>query len=426
MVLSQNIINAHAPLLQGDKAHQYFFSVHITGKRYEARYVSSKTGQDKDLLPLHDYGYYVAGVEAKKSYLRLMHHWRQSSKLPNYLLSRPKKCEISVVGKLTETSSFDCRSSQLTLLLGMIVAQQKSKIKHIYATGELNNLGDLPIVEPVSGLDEKLNAILDKIAQTQELEPILIALPKYVTPGKGSEANNCSETRYARRINSFIHQHKSLNINVIYCHHLSDDLENHLPSINAYHHLSRRLHLFPIGLIIALFLWQYQQPLYLNWDNDKVLRPLRVNVQNKEHQNIIPLCPQSKLGEAVFSIGDLVVINVTIDDFSWLKNMNNIHAAIVLIGENSGIRVESLPKKTSNQFQTAFLIEPPKENYLIVAIARKNFSIDKGKLNKQLSQLINGLSGIERLSTASGYLEKHFDSLPYRFRITAPNCKETT
>ncbi len=425
MALSKNIINAHAPLLQGEKAHQYFFSVRIIGKRYEARYVSSKTGQDKDLLSLHDYGYYVAGVEAKKSYLQLMHHWRQLSTLPNGLLSKPKKCEINVIGKLTETTSFDCRSSQLALLLGMIMAQQQSTIKHIYATGELNNLGDLPTVEPVSGLEEKLNAILSKIDQTQEVEPILIALPKYITPGKGSQANNCSEIRYARRINSFIRQHSSLNIRVIYCHQLADELEKHFPDVSAYHHLNRRLNLLPIAFIIALLIWQYQQPLYLNWHNDKGLRPLRVNVQDKENASVIPLCPQSKLGEPVFSIGDLVVIDITVDDFSWLKAVNNIHAAIILVGEKSGVRVESLPQKMATRFQTAFLIESPKENYLIAAIARKNFSIDKGKLNKILSQLIDGLSGIERLTTISGYLEKHFDSLQYRFRITAPNCKET-
>ena len=209
-------VDIHAPLIQENRAAA-FFQVRVRPGRGRCRLRPSAQGQDASLLPLQDYGYYAAGVEAKKAYLRLMHFFRTQEGVPTLLLAPPPAWQLEIVGKIYETSSFDCRSSQLALLLGMLACQGHLPVAEVFASGELNNTGDLPRVEAVGGLAEKSNAILEHIELSQPRHLVLIALPRQFAPGKGAVTGNDSAERFARRLQTFRQANPHLSLTVMYC-----------------------------------------------------------------------------------------------------------------------------------------------------------------------------------------------------------------
>lgn len=425
-------VHVFAPLIQGTQtAHEFFFSVFVTANKKRCRHISNRRGQDPELSTLQDYGYYAAGVEAKKTYLRLMRHWRVQEQLPNWLLDSPPGWDIEISGKLADTMSFDCRSSQLALLLGMITTQQKFPFREIYATGELSNIDEFPKVEAVAGLKEKLDSILTHIAREKPLLPVLIALPRKIHPNRDSGPRNDSEQLFSRRISAFKQQHQDLNVTIIYCEQLLEDLELHFPEVGKYRHYNRKLKWLPLILLAAIGYWQFQKPLYINWDNHSFSEhfsdanhPLRLIRDDHKNWQIAPLCPQSKPGQAVFSSGDIMMMNFSIDDHSWLKQWTSPQVALVLAGAKSDIRIENLPSDNDSKYiySSSYALQPPLEDYLVMAVAQRSMPIDKGTLNEKLISLAGETQGIERLTTIAGYLENHYDSVQYRFNLAAPNC----
>ena len=419
-------VDIHAPLIQENRAAA-FFQVRVRPGRGRCRLRPSAQGQDASLLPLQDYGYYAAGVEAKKAYLRLMHFFRTQEGVPTLLLAPPPAWQLEIVGKIYETSSFDCRSSQLALLLGMLACQGHLPVAEVFASGELNNTGDLPRVEAVGGLAEKFNAILEHIELSQPRHPVLIALPRRFAPGKGAVTGNDSAERFARRLQTFRQANPHLSLTVMYCDDLAADLAALFPRCRVYRHWNRRLlGGMALAALLAATAWQFQQPLYLNWgaSSSALNRPLRVQRLADGTLQSRPLCADSTPGEPVFAWGDEMVLPVHVQDASWLSAVFPPQVALVMVGEESGVRVENLePAATGRHYQQIYRLEPPAERYVVMAVARRALPLDKGALNRALDRHLAGMHGIARIAAAAGYLEKRYNSVRFRFRLVA-HCKD--
>lgn len=430
-----------APLIRNSRAHKAFFQARISPKRGNCAAKLAKKGYgmagskpplDDSLYPLFDYGYYTAGIEAKKTYLRLMDHWRQASRLPKFLLSEPPAWKLEITGKICDISTFDSRSSQLALLLGMLACKRHLPEREIYASGELNNTGELPQVDAVYGLDEKFNAILEHIERSRPPYPVLIALPRQYNPEQQAGDHNDSSRRFARRLEAFRQQNRNLRLTVLYCDNLTENLTKTYPRISRYHHWQRNLLWLPLFTLLWAGYWQYQQPLYLNWGDDiadKSNHPLFARLSAKGDYESHGPCAQSTPGEPVYSLGDRMTVRVHISDTSFWHYLIPNKTALVLVGENSDIRVENLPSVNGYPYyQSAYIITQPAERYLVMAIARRSHlfndhGIDKGTLNHALKTYLAEFHGIERLTATAGYLEARYNAVQYRFRVDHM-CKE--
>lgn len=434
-------VEIFAPLIRNGRAHEAFFQARIIpgrgtcmAKLAEPDYspAGSKPPLDDSLYPLFDYGYYPAGIEAKKAYLHLMNHWRQASRLPKILLGEPPAWKLEITGKIYDIGAFDSRSSQLALLLGMLACRHHLPEREIYASGELNNTGELPRVEAVHGLDEKFNAILEHIERSRPPYPVLVALPHQYNPELPPGTHNDSSRRFARRLEAFRQQNRNIRLTVLYCDKLPEDLAAAYPRISHYRHWRRSLRWLPLFILLGLGCWQYQQPLYLDWGDgvaDTPDSPLVARLSADNRYEPHGPCAQSTPGEAVHSLGDRMTMRIHINDASFWRPFISNETALVLVGENSDIRVENLPLVAGHPYyQTAYIITPPTERYLVMAIARRSrifgeHGINKGTLSRKLKEHLTGLHGVERLTAAAGYLEAHYSSVQYRFRVDH-KCKD--
>lgn len=434
-------VEIYAPLIRNNRAHEAFFQARISpkhgncaAKAAEKSYgtAGNKPPLDDSLYPLFDYGYYTAGIEAKKTYLHLMSYWRRVSRLPKLLLSKPPAWKLEITGKICDISTFDSRSSQLALLLGMLACKRHLPEREIYATGELNNTGELPRVDAVYGLDEKLNAILEHIERSRPPYPVLIALPRQYNPEQPVGEHNDSSRRFARRLEAFRQQNRSLKLTVLYCDNLTENLIKIYPKVSHYRHWRRSLLWLPLLALLGAGYWQYQQPLYLNWGDgitDKSAHPLIARLSAEGRYELHGPCAHSTPGEPAYSLGDRMIMRVHINDASFWRYFIPNKTALVLVGESSDIRVENLPPVSGYPYyQSAYIITPPLERYLVMVIARRSrlfndYGIDKGDLNHALKTHLGGLHGVERLTAAAGYLEARYDAVQYRFRVDQ-SCKD--
>ena len=430
-------VTVYVPLIResSGEAHDALFQVRFRATRGSCRAERRRKNQqpevqDKNLAPLFDYGGYDAGVEAKEAYLTLMRHWRQQSAIPKWLLATPRAWQMEIVSNINTTSLVKGynKSSHLALLLGMLASQGHLPVSDIYATGMLDRTGALPRVRAIAGLSAKLDKILDHIAKTQPQHGVLTALPRQPIPGESVGSDRDSEVRFARRLEAFRQANSHIALTVIYCDDLAADLAAHFPQSSSYRHWNRQLFAgLALATLFGVAAWQYAQPLYLNWSETPqtlASEPQRLQRLPDGRLQARPPCPESTPGEPVFALDDRMEMRVYVNDSAWAGALFPPQLALVMVGERSDIRVENLERTPGKPYYgLTYRLEAPTERYLVMAIAQRARSIDKGALNQALVQHLAGLQGVARISTAAGYLEKRYDSVQYRFRL-ASRCQD--
>lgn len=425
------------PIVNSDGSEYRFLEV--VGKAFTVVKKNTAAELDKYLVELQDYGYYPAGKTAQTAYIQLAAHWRATSHIPTWLTAYPKLCYLHVLSKLSETIAYDSSSSELGLLLAILQQQNRLPYTRIYATGSLlTNDNKLPLVTPIDNLTAKTNAIISHIENhlPTEKQRLLIALPQRIYEQSFDINKNNSEKLVGRRLQAFLQAYPNLTIDVVYFNELKVELTKLYPKGSRYHRLRAWVLTLPFWLMVTLFIWQYQQPLSIQWEAESVYTqvgqslastPQRATLNTNGKFMILPPCPTADIGNHVFQQGDILLMTVSVEDNSWFQGRGISQAVMVLVGSQSDIRVEAMqqqPESTQKLGRTvynlAFTMQPPNEAYAVIAITRRGLAIDKGKLNNRLNQLSQGVDGISRITTVTGYLEKHYTTVDFRFLLESP------
>lgn len=440
--MSQSLATAvFIPIVNNDGSVQRFLEVAATASP------PTKHQQDKALdtsiAELQDYGYYPAGKTAQTAFQQLMQAWREHAPLPTWVTAKAKNSYLQVLSKLSQSMAYDSASSELGLLLAMLQQQKRLPHTRIYATGSLLiDETKLPQVTPIDSLTAKTNAIIQHLQQHPPAagQRVLIAFPKRAYEQAFDEHKNSTQKLVGRRLDAFVQAHPHLNIDILYCQDLPQDLQQLYPHIGRYRRLQAWVWSLPLWVLAGLFAWQLQQPLSIQWEAQAVYpqvsealaaTPQRATLNADGQFMILPPCPTSDIGNIVLQQDDILLMTTSVSDNSWFRGRWFSPPVVVLVGAQSDIRVEAMNKQAPSSktlgkpvYNLAFSMEPPHEAYAVIAVTQRGFAIDKGNLNKKLNDLTQNMTGIGKITTVSGYLQKHYATADFRFLLkSAQQCQ---
>lgn len=434
--MSKFAASVFIPIVNNDGSAQRFLQVQ--GEPAPAQKMV-EGNLDTAIAALQDYGYYPAGKTAVTAYRQLLNHWRKQANLPTWVTAVPKGVGLRVLSKLSDTLAYEGSSSELGLLLAMLLQQKRLPYARIYATGSLAIAEDkLPAVTPIDGLSAKTNAIIRHLESTPPAkgQRALVAFPKRAYEQPFDEQKNNTEKLVGRRLAAFLQAQSHLQVDVLYFDDLQQDLCRLYPSISRYRRLRPWVWTLPLWLATGLFAWQYQQPLSIRWEAQAVYplvsekladTPQRATVNNAGQMTILPPCPATDVGNIILQQDDILLMTISIEDNSWFRGQWLSPPFVVLVGAKSDIRVEPMNYRLQSSqelgkpvYNLAFTLEPPLEPYAVIAVSKRGIATDKGKLNQTLNALTQGVDGISKITTVTGYLQTHYATADFRFFVKSP------
>lgn len=392
------------------------------------------SGLDASVADLQDHGFYSAGAIAKQAYLSLSQYWRRESLLPTWMLAAPASFRLQVLTPLSASNPIDNVSSRLGILLAILQRLYRLPYDKIYATGNLTeDDAGLPIVAPIDSIRAKIDLILDDIKTKRSRQPItiLIALPRRLQPSAFDPTNNNTAYLYQQRIDLTLGNLANVTYEVCYLDSITTDLPLIQPKLARYRRLRKVVKLLPLIAISVLLLWQYQQPLLIQWEAKSIYpnvdyplsdTPQRARLQ-QDGQLAVQL-PCSHQQVPVMMIDDILLMSTSVDDHSIYPAYFRSTPVAVLVGSESSIRIEDMTYQptSSNRlgrsvYGLALSMKPPAEFYGLIVISRRGAAIDKGQLSNRLERLIAPMDALSRITTVEGYLDKHYATASYRFYL---------